>query len=252
MKILFTLLCIDANQKMYIDASKSLINEILSKTESDILVSTNSDDLLHSCANNSRILARDNISNTNSILRYNDVSNGEFNYNLKHFAFQDIPEHYDAIIYLDCDIKLEKWTTEAQNLIQKTIDNYEMGATRTNCVLKDDVSYLNSGISCLFTHKIMAYKIRETYPENDPIYLSKLPSEHFLIFKNIPDKIKKFQLEWSNLNNYLQSINGGYGSWGDGFEIGIAAQKAGITNIVEITHWEWSRVMGLTFNGNKK
>jgi hypothetical protein len=79
-----------------------------------------------------------------------------------------------------------------------------------------------------------------------------MPSEHFLVFKNIPNKIKNFQKEWANLNNYLQSINGGSGSWGDGFEIGIAAQKAGITDIVEITHWEWSQVLGLGFNGNKK
>lgn len=252
MKILFTLLCVDANQKMYIGAASRLISEILEKTPHDILLSTNSIGLLDTVKFNNRIKARDNISNTNSILRYNDSVSGEFNYNLKHFAFQDVPQDYDALIYLDCDIKLEKWTAEAEDLIKRTIDNYEMGATRTNCVLKDDVSYLNSGISSLFSHKIKAYKIRETYPENDPVYLSKLPSEHFLIFKNDQMKIKNFQKEWSILNDYLQSINGGNGSWGDGFEIGIAAQKAGINNIAEITHWEWSQVLGLSFNGNKQ
>lgn len=252
MKIVFTLLCVDANQKMYIEASKKLINEILEKTQSDVLFSTNSIDLLNNFNNHHRVTARDNISFTNSCLRYGDKTSGEFNYNLKHFAFQNIPKTYDAIIYLDCDIKLNKWTQDSEDLVHKTITNHEMGATRTNCVLRDEVGYLNSGARCLFSHKITAYNIRETYGSEDPIYLSKIPSEHFLIFKNIPNKIQAFQREWANLNNHLQSINGGNGSWGDGFEIGISAQKAGITNIVEISHGEWHQILGFEFNGNKK
>ena len=252
MKILFTLLCVDANQKMYLGASQKLISEILEKTKGDILLSTNFVDLLDDFNAHKRVMVRDNISFTNSTLKYRDKIDGEFNYNLKHFAFQDIPETYDAIVYLDCDIKLDKWTEESEELIQKTITNYEMGATRINCVLKDEVAYLNAGTRCLFSHKITAYNIRETYDAGHPIYLSKIPSEHFLIFKNIPEKIKSFQREWSKLNDHLQSIDGGEGSWGDGFEIGIAAQKAGITEIVEITHNDWSQVLGLSFNGHKE
>ena len=251
MKILFTLLCIDANQKMYLEASKALISEILEKTKSDILLSTNSIDLLNYFNNHNRVIARDNISQTNSILKYGDQNGGEFNYNLKHFAFQDIPEIYDAIVYLDCDIKLSQWTEASEELIRKTVTDHDMGATRTNCVLRDEIGYLNNTGSALFTHKITAYKIRETYPDADQIYSAKLPSEHFLVLKNNPIKIKSFYKEWSDLNSYLQSINGGNGSWGDGFEIGISAQKAGIIDIVEITHWEWSQVLGLVFNGNK-
>jgi hypothetical protein len=233
---------------MYLEASKTLIGEILEKTKSDILLSTNSVDLLNDFNNHNRIIARDNISQTNSILKYG----GEFNYNLKHFAFQDIPELYDAIVYIDCDIKLEQWTEASEELIKKTITDHEMGATRTNCVLRDEVGYLNNTGGSLFSHKITAYKIRETYAKDDAIYSSKLPSEHFLVLRNDPVKIDSFYKEWSALNFYLQSINGGNGSWGDGFEIGIAAQKAGITDVVEITHWEWSQVLGLNFNGNKK
>ena len=248
MKILFTLLCIDANHRMYIDACRSLISEILTKTNHDILLSTNDLESFRDLITNERLRVRDNISGTNSILKYG----GEFNYNLKYFAFQDIPEAYDVIVYLDCDIKLEQWTEASEELIRKTITDHEMGATRTNCVLKDEVSYLNNTGSSLFSHKITAYNIREQYLENHPIYASKLPSEHFLVLKNDPVKIKSFYQEWSNFNFYLQSINGGNGSWGDGFEIGISAQKAGITDVVEITHWEWSQVLGLNFNGNKK
>jgi hypothetical protein len=252
MKIIFTLLCVDANQKMYLEASRALVSEILEKTKSDILLSTNSVDLLNIFNNHNRVIVRDNISQTNSILRYGDQNGGEFNYNLKHFAFQDIPETYDAIVYLDCDIKLEQWTEASEDLIRKTITDHEMGATRKNCVLRDEVGYLNNTGSSLFNHKITAYKIRETYAKDEQIYSSKLPSEHFLVLRNDPVKIQSFYKEWSGLNSYLQSINGGGGSWGDGFEIGIAAQKAGITDVVEITHWEWSQVLGLNFNGNKK
>ena len=124
MKILFTLLCVDANQKMYFEASRALVGEILEKTQSDILLNTNSIELLNDFKSNSRIIVRDNISNTNSILRYGDQNSGEFNYNLKYFAFQDIPIKYDALVYLDCDIKLEQWTEDSEELIRKTITDH--------------------------------------------------------------------------------------------------------------------------------
>lgn len=249
MKILFTLLCINTGSEMYISACRSLINEILTKTNNyDILLSTNMPEAFIDLTSNDRLKIRDNISNKNNIFKYNN----EFNYNLKYLCFEDIPTEYDSIIYLDCDIKLSHWTEESEKLVLKTISDYDMGATRTNCVLKDEVYYLNTTGNALFKHKILSYMIRETYPENDPIYLSQLPSEHFLIFKNNPSKIRKFFEEWSKLNSHLESLNGGNGSWGDGFEIGLSANKAGITNILEISQGEWNQVMGLVFNGNKK
>ena len=81
--------------------------------------------------------------------------------------------------------------------------------------------------------------------------LSLLPSEHFLILKNEENKIRKFYDKWKELNDYLQSINGEGGSWGDGFEIGISARCAGFHQPIEINQGAWDGILGFKFNGNK-
>jgi hypothetical protein len=247
MKILFTLLCIDSNNSMYSDAARRLVHEILNNTSHDILLSTNSSNLLDEFSNNNRIIVRNNISNTNSIIMYG----GEFNYNLKYHAFQDIPTDYDIIIYLDCDIKLDGWNNSSDKYIINTFTKYEFGATRLNCSMKGSIDEHHKSGRTLFSHKIESYKIIENYHENDDIMLSLLPSEHFLILKNNPIKLKKFYERWKELNNHLQSIDGRGGSWGDGFEIGISARYAGLHKTIEISHGVWDGVLGFKFNGNK-
>jgi hypothetical protein len=247
MKILFTLLCIDANNSMYSDAARRLVNEILNNTQHDILLSTNSNQLLTEFSTNNRVIVRDNISNTNSTLMYG----GEFNYNLKYHAFQDIPNKYDIIIYLDCDIKLDGWNANSDNYIKDIFNDYEFGATRLNCSMLGSIEEYKKNGRTLFSHKIESYKIIENYSENDDIMLSLLPSEHFLIFKNDPIKLVKFYQRWKELNNHLQSIEGRGGSWGDGFEIGISARYAGFHKTIEINQGAWDGILGFKFNGNK-
>jgi hypothetical protein len=247
MKILFTLLCIDANNSMYSDAARRLINEILNNTQHDILLSSNSSQLLTEFSTHNRVTVRDNISNTNSTLMYG----GEFNYNLKYHAFQDIPKNYDVIIYLDCDIKLDGWNANSDEYIKNIFNDYEFGATRLNCSMFGSIEEYKKNGRTLFSHKIESYKIIENYSENDDIMLSLLPSEHFLIFKNDPIKLIKFYQRWKELNSHLQSIEGRGGSWGDGFEIGVSARYAGFHKTIEIGQGTWDGILGFKFNGNK-
>lgn len=245
MKILFTLLSIDCGNKMYLEAAKKLINEILIQTNHDILLSTNNL-VFFNDINSKRFFLRNNI-DENSIFNYGV----EFNYNLKYHAFKDIPSDYDVLIYLDCDIKLEGWSQESENFIENMILENDFGASRLNCILSDEVNYYNNKQNCLFTHKIISYKILEKNSLSDDIMNSKLPSEHFLIFKNEKNKIQNFANKWKEMNDYLQSINGSGGSWGDGFEIGISARYAGFHNTKEVSHDSWSQILGFKFNGHK-
>ena len=247
MKILFTLLCIDSNNSMYSDAARRLVYEILNNTSHDVLLSTNSSNLLDEFSNKNRIIVRDNISNTNSTIMYG----GEFNYNLKYHAFQDIPIDYDVLIYLDCDIKLDGWTKYSDEYIENTFTEYDFGATRLNCSMGGSIEEYKKNGRTLFSHKIESYKIIENYDDNDDIMLSLLPSEHFLIFKNDTIKLQKFYEKWKDLNNHLQSIEGRGGSWGDGFEIGVSARYAGFHKTIEIGQGAWDGILGFKFNGNK-
>jgi hypothetical protein len=81
---------------------------------------------------------------------------------------------------------------------------------------------------------------------------SCLPSEHFLIFKYNKEKLETFANKWSELNGIMQSQNGGNGSWGDGFEMGISAKYAGYDNLYDLNYGDLQNHFGFFFNGNKK
>jgi hypothetical protein len=128
---------------------------------------------------------------------------------------------------------------------------YDFGATRLNCSMRGSVQeYIETGRT-LFSHKLHSYKIIENFNDLDDIMNSLLPSEHFLILKNDTTKVQKFYQKWEELNNWLQSINGSGGSWGDGFEIGVSARYAGFHKTVEINQGMWDNILGFKFNGNK-
>jgi hypothetical protein len=245
MKVLFTIVSIDCGNEMYLNAAKNLIIEILNQTNYDVLLSTNNIEY-YSSISDDRLFIRNNIE-SNSVFRFGP----DFNYNLKHHAFKDIPQKYDYLIYLDCDIKLEGWSNNSVDFLNNIISNYDFAATRLNCVLLDEINYYLKDGNALFKHKIEAYNILNTYDLSHDIMNSKLPSEHFLILKNNPEKIIKFQKKWKELNDYLQSINCNSCAWGDGFEIGISARYAELNNTLEINQGDWSELLGFKFNGNK-
>jgi len=245
MKILFTIVSIDSGNVMYLQSAKRLVNEILSQTQHDVLISTNNLSFFGDVSSE-RFILRNNI-DPSCILKYGS----EFNYNLKYNAFENISSAYDVIIYLDCDIKLDGWNQNSDNHIDIIFKNHDFGATRLNCSMIGSIEEYKKTGKTLFSHKINSYKILENYVDSDDIMHSLLPSEHFLIFKNDTDKMKKFYNKWKELNNHLQSINGEGGSWGDGFEIGISARYAGFHNPIEINQGAWDGILGFKFNGNK-
>jgi hypothetical protein len=246
MKILFTMISLSVNRDMYLTASKNLITEILSNTQHDVLLTTNNvgffDDV-----KNSRLLVRNNVPE-DSILSYR--SGAEFNYNLKYLAFKNIPEGYDVVFYIDGDTKNTFWNQGSEDSIKSLMSSYDWVATRLNCVLKNEVEQFKTTGKCLFSHKIQSYNILD-WDVNDKLMESCLPSEHFLIFKYNKEKLDMFSNKWSELNSIMQSQNGGNGSWGDGFEIGISAKYAGYDNMVELYWGDLQTNFGFIFNGNK-
>ena len=228
-------------------ASKNLINELLLNTTHDILLTTNNvkffDDI-----KNSRLIVRNNVPE-DSILLYRGGS--EFNYNIKYLAFKDIPEGYDIVFYVDGDIKSEFWNQVSEDRLNSLMGSYEWVATRLNCKLKNEVLQFKSTGGCLFSHKIKSYNILE-WDINDDLMESCLPSEHFLIFKYNKEKLEKFSYKWGELNSIMQNQDGGNGSWGDGFEIGISAKYARYDNMFDLHSGDLQSQFGFIFNGNKK
>ena len=245
MRGVFTLLSINCGNPMYLDATSNLIDEILEQTNFDIILTTNEVNFF-SNKSNDRVIIRE-INDSSLILNYS----GGFNYNLKFLSFQNIPENYDYIIYLDGDIKLKGWGQESINLIEGLLENNEIIGTRFNAILKNEYQYFLDKRSNTFSHKFGSYEISK-YDPNDDIFESRLPSEHFLILKNIPNKIKIFSDNWGEMNTFLQNKNGEGGSYCDAFEIGISLRKAGLNDIFDMSYGDTVTILGFEFNGNKK
>ena len=241
----FTLLSIDCGNPMYLGATSRLIDEILEQTDFDIILTTNRIDSFED-----KPIERVKIRN----IKYSDLVfsfDMGFNYNLKFLCFEDIPEIYDYLIYLDGDIKLEGWGINSINLIEQLLQSSEVIGTRFNAVLKNEYQHYLDGIGHTFSHKIHSYEI-EKYELNDDIFESRLPSEHFLILKNIPSKMNIFANHWKDMNYYLQSKNGMGGSHCDAFEIGISLRKASFNDIHDMSYGTSVVDLGFKFNGNKR
>lgn len=245
MKVLFTILAIETNSTFYLQTALRLTQQIILNTPHDVLISTNNECFFNSIKSD-RVLVRNNIESS-SILKY---KNTEFNYNMKYHCFLELPEIYEVIFYLDGDIKSNFWNEESDNLINALMSKSNFVATRLECVLKHEVGYLKHLGKALFQHKIIPYKILE-WNENDPLMEAPLPSEHFLIFKYNKEKIQNFAMKWREFNYQLQKLDGGCGSWGDGFEIGISAKFAGYDSTFNLSSGDLETKLGFKFNGNK-
>lgn len=237
--VLFTLLSIG---EKYSKSCQLLVEELLSNTTHNILIST--DNVEYFPNYSKRVIVRQNIEKEAKL----SLSGSEFNYNLKFHAFEDIPEGYDIILYLDCDIKNKFWSEEGESKLKASFTNHDFIACRLNCTLTNEIAQLNSTGNCLFKNKILSYKANEW--EDKSLYESKLPSEHFFGFKYDKNKLTRFYKKWRELNYQLQSVEGAQ-SWGDGFEIGVAAFYAGYKNSFEFTFTDQQLLLGLEFNGNK-
>ncbi len=247
MKVLFTFLSISTGGDLYLKSSKKLIKQILENTRHDVLLTTNKLEYYDDIDDN-RFIVRDNIPEDSVFMYRGDV---EFNYNLKYLAFKDLPEGYDVIFYIDGDIKNNFWNEESENKLKLLINSYDWVATRLNCILKNEVIQYKTTGSSLFKHKIASYEILK-WDENDTLMESHLPSEHFLIFKYDKEKLDRFAIKWAELNSILQNKNGGDGSWGDGFEMGISANYAGYDNMCDLPSGDLENYFGFFFNGNKE
>ena len=247
MKILFTILSISTGNDFYLNASKKLINELLTNSNHDILLTTNNVEYFDDVKNN-RFIIRNNVPDS-SIFLYR--GGAEFNYNIKYLAFKDLPEGYDVVFYIDGDIKNQFWNQVSEDRIHSLMNTYDWIATRLNCILKNEIIQYNNTGNCLFSHKIKSYDVL-TWDTDDDLMESCLPSEHFLIFKYNKEKLEKFSNKWCELNSILQSKNGGDGSWGDGFEMGISARYAGYNNMFDLPHGNLEHDFGFIFNGNKE
>lgn len=156
----------------------------------------------------------------------------DWNFNLRYKSVETVMDIENAIIiWTDCDNSFD-WYDRGQieNYIkQMSQQGYDFFGPRTDWKWKQFYdNYIHNRTrddEGIFWHKIHNYDlIKNPKPEwND----APLPAEYLLVFYNKEKKLKKFYEQWRWFYENLSQRDWVYGTWAEGFEIGVSALVAG-------------------------
>lgn len=246
MNILVSTICFVNRDKpgaeIYATFAKRLINDIMTKTPYDIMVTTNEPEHFQDDVQNwgSRVTIR------TELLENHRLVVGVFNQLLKFYTIKNIDSKYNWVLYLDCDAGLTgPWNvSDVENKIREWENSgYDILGTRTNAVLhselvqhekvlkehndeieRGNVNHYYGGT--LFSNKFLFYNVSS---ENGPFewFNAKLPSEHVLLVKN-DEKLERMSEIFEDFC-YKFETQGPHPITVDmeAFEIGVSAKLAG-------------------------
>lgn len=231
---------------IYTTFAKRLINDVITKTPYDILVTTNKIDFFTEIDQSNRITIReDNLENHKTHV-------GAFNQLLKFCAIKDIPKKYDWVLYLDCDAGF----TEQVNIneIDSKIDTW-IGQGFDMLGLLYGRSYHWAENEFLETQKNQTHKKLfddkfKFYGIDTSLRNAYLPSEHILLIKN-DEKLKKMCEEFENFCTKFETQDETWPITFDmeAFEIGVSAFLAGY-NMGEMDWGNQCNILKVGFNHN--
>ena len=235
--------------EIYTTFAKRLINDVITKTPYDVMVSTNRSDLFVDVSSLDRVsIVQNNLENHKTHV-------GAFNQLLKFTAIQNIDSRYDWVLYLDCDAGftepinpqvVDDFISAAEN------EGYDMLALRTDATYDyskkefnetTDFTYVNHS-KPLFNDKFLFYG---EHPEWSG---AKFPSEHILLIKN-NEKLKVMSSEFEKLCFRFESQDPNKIITFDmeAFEIGVSAHLAGY-NMKELGWGNQNLLLKVGFNFN--
>lgn len=256
MNVIFTTLSLGVPYTR--DYCLKLIKDVLDRTQHSICVTTDCKDIITSnFPNEPRIIIKE-IKREDLTLRINTdwgVGNAnDFNFNMRYLCFEQVMnlENY-VVIFTDCDNSLDWWDeTEVQTWLDNHVEQgFDFFGPRNSLFLK---SYLNEYRNQndqrygIFWHKLFNYDlINNPKPEWDD---SPMPAEYLLVFYNKNKKLVKFYEQWKWFHDHLVNQQKSYGTWAEGFEIGISSLVAGFVPFdIGWAHPIWKRA--ITPNGYK-
>ena len=235
-----------AGSEIYTTFAKRLINDVLTKTPWDVMVSTNRGDLFNDVTSDRVIINHQDLGNHKTHV-------GAFNQLLKFYAIQNIDSKYDYVLYMDCDAGF----TDNVNIedVERMINHWEslghdMVALRTDATYEfAEDEYIKSMHSKeyskpLFNPKFIFYGVREEWRG------SKFPSEHVFLVKNT----ERLQV----MADYFESLCTVFETQDEmepitfdmeAFEIGVSAHSAGI-NMGEMGWGNQIEILKVGFNAN--
>jgi len=231
MKYVFNTLSIGENHTR--DYTCKLVNDILTKTNHDFLITTDVPNIITDKFDSSRVKIHEIKKSDYKIRLFtNECKLGsDFNFNLKYLCFEKlIGTDYDYIINTDCDNSVE-WFNDDE--VDEFLNNeykdrgYDFFAPRADWLfggyLQEYYSQDNKQLGLMW-HKILNYNI--TLDDYERVKDIPMPAEHVLVIKN-NEKLEKFFNNWKEYHDKLANLEFTHGTWAEGFEIGASAYFAG-------------------------
>ena len=243
---------VNANKEgteIYTTFAKRLINDVLTKTPYDVMVTTNRRDLFDDVSSLDRVnIVQDDLEN-------HKTNVGAFNQLLKFTAIKNIDSKYDWVFYLDCDAGftepvdpkvIDDFITLSENegcdmLALRTEATYDYAKYEFNQTT--DFTYIQHP-KPLFNDKFLFYG------ENPEWSGAKLPSEHIFIVKN-DEKLQKMSYEFEKFCTQFETqLPDNIITFDmEAFEIGVSAHLAGY-QLKEIGWGNQSSILKVGFNFN--
>lgn len=270
MKILISTICfINRNKpgaEIYATFAKRLINDVITKTQHDIMITTNEPQHFIDESNQyaDRVLIR------TEKLDHHKLVVGVFNQLLKFYSIKNIDSKYDWVLYLDCDAGFTGDWNESDivsQISQWELQGYDMLGTRTNAVLRNELkdhedklteynkqvssgntSFYNRGN--LFSQKFVFYKVSSQHGPQE-WFDAKLPSEHVLLIQNnqklstMCDIFEKFCYQFESQATLEHPITVDM----EAFEIGVSALLAGY-NMGDFGNYGLYQILKVVCNHN--
>jgi len=252
--------------EIYATFANRLLDDVMTKTPYDFRLITN--EIEH--FTNNQIKYSDRVILVEDKLENDKISIGVFNQLLKYKTMLGVDKKYDWLLYLDCDagfidtldIDFVEYNTKQWESL-----GYDFMATRTNAILKEELSryeeqkkefhkkypdqiFLPSHHeSTLFSKKFIFYNVSS---ENGPFEWmnAKLPSEHIWYIKN-NEKLEIMGNHFKVFNDKFQQQDPFNPITVDmeAFEVGVSAELAGY-NIGELGSYGHHDVLKVGFNLN--
>jgi hypothetical protein len=273
MKIIITTLSIGENYTK--DYTLRMIDDVLSLTDIDIYITTDCRYLIDDKFGESDRIKINEVDRKNLMVSLPIGPNKaarDFNFNLRHLCLDHVKNIDDCVvIFTDCDNSLDWWDKDSIiDFISKKFEaGYDYFAPRTDYKFKYAIDRYNSVCKKTPNEDVLDYDtctiLWEKFFNYDLVDIEKkeiveglnhkwseasVPTEYLIIFYNNNGKLKKMVEQWKWFHDYLCNRDYVYGTWAEGFEIGVSCLVGGFNPFdISYHHPIWGKMF--TPNGYK-
>lgn len=186
----------------------------------------------------------------------------DFNFNLRYLCLEPV-ENLDntLVIFTDCDNSFDWWDrASVESFVNNMLDaGYDFYAPRCGYKLKGAMNQFNTNYkvnkNCNYSDHTILYEKFFNYniidiesesilnPDDHPWANAPIPTEYLVVIYNRNNKLKSMVDQWRWFCNYLNNRDFVYGTWAEGFEIGVSSFVAGFNPYdIGFMHEIWSKM----------